>query len=75
MDMLVDIAVPLVVILMMVVVGMELTPENFRYFLACPRPVFAATAGQLLVLPLIAFGLALNLIHRIPILVANTMNF
>lgn len=58
MEMLIDIAIPLVVILMMVVVGMELTPEDFRCIHACPKPVFIATAGQLLVLPLIAFGLA-----------------
>jgi BASS family bile acid:Na+ symporter len=51
MDMLVDIAVPLVV-------GMGLTLEDFRRIRACPKPVVVATAGQLLVLPSVASGLA-----------------
>lgn len=59
MDLLVDIAVPLVVFMMMVVVGMELTPEDFRRIRACPKPVVVATAGQLLVLPVVAVVLAL----------------
>jgi hypothetical protein len=49
MDLLVDIAVPIVVFMMMVVVGMELSPEDFRRIRACPKPVVVATAGQLLV--------------------------
>jgi BASS family bile acid:Na+ symporter len=58
MDMLVDIAIPLVVVMMMVVVGMELTLEDFRRVRRCPKMVLTATAGQLIILPAIAGGLA-----------------
>jgi BASS family bile acid:Na+ symporter len=58
MQILVDIAIPLVVILMMVVVGMELTLEDFRRVRTLPKPVFIGTAGQLIVLPVITTGLA-----------------
>jgi hypothetical protein len=46
MQMLVDKAIPLVVILMMVVVGMELATEDFRCIHACPRTIYLATAGS-----------------------------
>ena len=56
--MLVDIAIPVVVIMMMVVVGLELTPEDFQRVRTYPRPVLAGTAGQLIILPVIAAVLA-----------------
>jgi BASS family bile acid:Na+ symporter len=70
MDMLVDIAIPLVVIIMMVVVGMELTPEDFRRVRRYPKTVLTATAGQLIVLPVIAGGLAW-VFHPPPYIVAG----
>jgi len=54
----VDIAIPMVVILMMLVVGLELTLEDFRRIRRCPKRVLVGTAGQLILLPLIAAGLA-----------------
>ncbi|MGB7932387.1 MAG: bile acid:sodium symporter [Gammaproteobacteria bacterium] len=53
-----DYMIPLVVIMMMVVVGMELTLEDFRRVRTFPKPVFIGTAGQLIVLPVITTGLA-----------------
>jgi len=70
MDMLVDIAIPLVVVMMMVVVGMELTPEDFRRVRRCPKMVLTATAGQLITLPVIAGGLAW-VFHPPPYIVAG----
>jgi bile acid:Na+ symporter, BASS family len=61
MKLLVDIAIPLVVFMMMVVVGMELTLEDFRRVCTFPKPVFIGTAGQLIVLPVIAGGHARTL--------------
>jgi BASS family bile acid:Na+ symporter len=53
----VDIAVPALVVLAMAVVGLGLTPDDFRRVARRPGVVAAATVGQLVVLPLI--GLAL----------------
>lgn len=61
MERLVDIAIPVVVFLMMVVVGLELTLEDFRRIRAFPKPVLVGTAGQLLLLPVIAVALAWSL--------------
>jgi len=58
MQVLVDIAIPLVVVLMMVVVGKELTLEDFRRICSRPLTVFIGTTGQLIVLPVIAVSLA-----------------
>ena len=58
MEMLVDIAIPVVVIMMMFVVGLELTLEDFRRIQSYPKPVLVGTAGQLIILPLIAVVLA-----------------
>jgi len=58
MELLVDIAIPLVVIMMMVVVGMELTLEDFLRIRRCPKIVLMGTAGQLIILPVIAGALA-----------------
>lgn len=58
MELLVDIGIPLVVMMMMLVVGLQLTLEDFRRIRLCRKPVLIATAGQLVVLPGIAAGLA-----------------
>lgn len=50
-DPLLDIAVPALVWLLMLVVGLELKPEDFRRVLRYPRAVTVATLGQLLLLP------------------------
>ncbi|WP_213460168.1 bile acid:sodium symporter [Thiocapsa sp.] len=46
-----DIAIPALVWLLMLVVGLELTPGDFRRVLVYPRAVAIATLGQLLLLP------------------------
>src|SRR5205823_2889514 len=46
-----DIAVPALVILTMVAVGLGLTVDDFRRVVRNPRLVAAVTAGQLLFLP------------------------
>lgn len=50
-DPLLDIAVPALVWLLMLVVGLDLVPEDFRRVLRYPRAVTVATLGQLLLLP------------------------
>jgi len=59
MEMLIDFAIPLVVIMMMFVVGLELSLEDFRRIQGYPKPVLVGTTGQLIILPLIAAVLAL----------------
>jgi len=49
-----DLGVPVVVRLLMFVVGLELTWADFARVLAFPRTVLLATAGQLVLLPLLA---------------------
>jgi BASS family bile acid:Na+ symporter len=49
-----DVAVPGIVWLLMLVVGLELTPADFRRVLVYPKAVAVATLGQLLLLPVIA---------------------
>ena len=58
MELLVDIAIPVVVIMMMFVVGLELSLEDFRRIHGYPKPVLVGTAGQLIILPVIAAVLA-----------------
>lgn len=48
-----DVAVPLVVWLLMLVVGLELGPADFRRVLIYPKVVAVATLAQLLLLPMI----------------------
>jgi BASS family bile acid:Na+ symporter len=60
-DLIADLAVPTVVWLLMLVVGLELSPSDFRRVLRYPRAVVTATAGQILLLPLIAAALILVL--------------
>src|SRR5947209_961245 len=52
-----DVAVPALVFVAMMVVGLGLTGADFRRVARQPRLVAAATVGQLLVLPLIALVL------------------
>ncbi|MEA3276078.1 MAG: bile acid:sodium symporter [Pseudomonadota bacterium] len=49
-----DVAVPAVVWLLMLVVGLDLTVADFRRVLVYPKAVAVATFGQLLLLPLTA---------------------
>ena len=58
----VDAGVPALVFFAMVVVGMDLPPDDFRRVARQPRIVVAATAGQFLVLPVIGGVASLNLV-------------
>jgi hypothetical protein len=58
----VDAGVPALVFFAMVVVGMDLTPEEFRRVAHQPTIVVAATAGHFLVLPVIGGVANLNLV-------------
>jgi len=48
---------PLVLFALMVVVGLQLTPADFRRVVAAPRAVIGGTLGQILLLPLMTWGL------------------
>jgi predicted Na+-dependent transporter len=52
------------------VIGLELTQEDFRRIRFYPKPVFIGTAGQLIMLPAIASGLAW-VFHPPPFIVAG----
>jgi BASS family bile acid:Na+ symporter len=56
-DPLVDLAVPALVWLLMLTVGLELTPGDLRRVVVYPKAVLVATLGQLLLLPAIAVAL------------------
>ena len=58
----VDAGVPALIFFAMVVVGMDLPPDDFRRVARQPRIVVAATAGQFLVLPVIGGVANLNLV-------------
>jgi len=58
MQILVEIFIPLLIILMMLVVGLELTPDDFRRVRQFPTIVIAGSAGQLLLLPTIGIAVA-----------------
>jgi hypothetical protein len=58
----VDAGVPALLFFAMVVVGMDLTPDNFRRVAGQPRIVVAATAGQFLVVPVVGDVANLNLV-------------
>ena len=53
-----DISIPVIAILIMVALGLELTLEDFRNVARSPKLMTAAMAGQILVLPPAAIGLA-----------------
>ena len=52
-----DIAIPIIAILIMIPVGLDLTPEDFRKVARSPKLVGAALVGQVLLLPLCAIAL------------------
>ena len=58
----VDAGVPALIFFAMVVVGMDLPPDDFRRVARQPRIVVAATAGQFFVLPVIGGVANLNLV-------------
>jgi len=58
---LVDAGVPVLVFFTMVVVGMELTPADFRRVTRRPGTVVAATLGQFLLVPFIGWVLVRSL--------------
>jgi BASS family bile acid:Na+ symporter len=47
---------PLTLFVLMVVVGLQLTPDDFRRVLANPRTVVVGTLGQIVLLPLMTWG-------------------
>lgn len=53
-DFITDVAVPALVWLLMLVVGLELAPADFRRVVQYPRAVALATLGQLMLLPAVA---------------------
>jgi BASS family bile acid:Na+ symporter len=65
-----DVGVPVVVWLLMLVVGIELTPTDFRRVLTYPKAVLAATAGQLMLLPLLG-ALLIWALEPAPVIVAG----
>lgn len=48
---------PFVLIVLMTIVGMELTPADFRRVVAAPRAVLGGTVAQILLLPLMTWAL------------------
>lgn len=46
---------PVVLFLLMIIVGLQLTPDDFRRVLTNPRVVVAGTLGQILLLPLMTW--------------------
>ena len=58
MQILIEIFIPLLIILMMLVVGLELTLDDFRRVRQFPKIVIAGSAGQLLLLPTIGIAVA-----------------
>ena len=58
---LIDIGLPLSLFLIMVGMGMTLTPKDFREVVVAPRGTFYGLVCQILLLPLIALGVALAL--------------
>lgn len=58
MQILVDIFIPLLIILMMLVVGLGLTPGDFHRTRQFPKIILAGSAGQLLLLPTIGMAVA-----------------
>lgn len=63
---------PLILLPLLFVVGLQLVPDDFRRVLAAPRTVVVGTLGQLLLLPVMTFGLA-TLLDISPILAAGAM--
>ena len=51
------VALPLALGIIMLGLGLSLTPEDFRRVARSPKPVVVALACQLLLLPVVCFGL------------------
>ena len=58
---LIDIGLPAALFLIMIGMGLTLTPKDFREVLIAPRATFYGLLAQVLLLPVFAFGLALLL--------------
>lgn len=56
----------------MFVVGLQLVPDDFRRVLSAPRAVIGGTLGQLMLLPLMTWGL-LTLVGISPAFAAGAM--
>lgn len=52
---------PLILFVLMLGMGLSLTPENFKNVFKYPRAAFLGLVGQLLLMPLLAFALAIVL--------------
>jgi BASS family bile acid:Na+ symporter len=63
---------PFVLFLLMVIVGLQLTPPDFRRVLASPRIVVVGTLGQLLLLPLMTWAV-ISLLGLSPIFGAGAV--
>jgi BASS family bile acid:Na+ symporter len=62
---------PLVLFLLMIIVGLQLTPADFRRVLANPR-VVVGTLGQLMLLPLMTWGV-ISLLGLSPVFAAGAV--
>lgn len=60
-SLLIEIALPLSLFVIMVGMGMTLTPRDFREVVIAPRATLFGTFAQILILPLVAFALAVGL--------------
>ncbi len=63
---------PLILLPLMFVVGLQLTPDDFRRVVQAPRAVVGGTLGQLLLLPLMTWGIV-TLFGVSPILAAGAV--
>ncbi|MCU0362835.1 MAG: bile acid:sodium symporter [Bacteroidales bacterium] len=55
----IDILLSLILALIMMGVGLSLTPSNFRDIFLYPKPLVIGLTSQIIILPLIAFGITL----------------
>lgn len=63
---------PLILLPLMFVVGLQLTPDDFRRVVQAPRAVVGGTLGQLVLLPLMTWGIV-TLFGVSPILAAGAV--
>ena len=55
---LIQVAIPASVFIIMICLGMGLRPENFRQVFAFPRAILTGIAGQMILMPAMAFAVA-----------------
>ena len=55
---LIEIGLPVALMIIMAGMGLGLTPGDFRQVVARPKAMFVGTLAQVLLMPLLAFGLA-----------------